>query len=77
MRMNHDLLLGGSLLGLGFGLGMVVADFAARWMGWDGSSTLSMVGALLAWACVFGLLAARGQERPGTQANRGEVAGRS
>lgn len=35
---------------IAFGLGAACAEFAVRWMGWEGPTTVSMVGGLIAIA---------------------------
>lgn len=34
----------------GFGMGIIVGDFAARWNGFDGPQTVPMVAAFICWA---------------------------
>jgi hypothetical protein len=55
---------------VGLGLGMCIADFAVHWMGWDGPTTVAMMGALIAWSGVYvtGLVSHR-QRRKARPAN--------
>ncbi|MDE0571993.1 hypothetical protein ON058_01010 [Demequina sp. B12] len=38
---------------LGLGVGLALGEFALRWQGWEGSTVVSMVGALLALTGLF------------------------
>jgi hypothetical protein len=53
MRLTRDGWAAAAGFGLvGLGLGMVIADFAIHWMGWDGPTTMAMIGALIGWSGV-------------------------
>jgi hypothetical protein len=43
-------LLAAGYLAAGFGAGIAVGDFAARWNGFDRPQTVPCVGAFIAWA---------------------------
>ena len=38
---------------VGLGLGMCIADFAIHWMGWEGPTTVAMIGALTSIVGLF------------------------
>lgn len=38
---------------VGLGLGTRIADFAIHWMGWDGPTTVAMIGALTSIVGLF------------------------
>ena len=58
------------LFGLGFGFGLCVGDFAIHWMGWEGPTTVSMVGAFVTWISLFPQMRSRGQFRSGSNGSR-------
>jgi hypothetical protein len=45
-------LLVAGYVAVGFGMGIIVGDFAARWNGYDGPQTVPMVAAFICWAGV-------------------------
>jgi hypothetical protein len=54
MRLTRDAWV--AVVGFGLvalGLGMCVADFAVHWMGWDGPTTVAMIGALISTVGLF------------------------